>query len=199
MDFAVLMPAKVIIFIYSGIMYKKKCKLCGNDFIAKHNNTKYCSDTCRRIASNQQKRNWRQKHPEYYNEACNVLTDDFIHQLSTGAYTIESIPSYWRTREQETPGYVLSVAELYHNCNFLCEVSGRNGSVIHHLNSYHWDVDGRCDKNNMIVINRAIHNFFHFLYGYRNNTIEQFDEFLNIHFCTSISTILQNRGCYMCN
>lgn len=199
MVFAVLVHAKDIVFIYSDIMYKKKCKLCGQEFIAEYNNTKYCSDICRRIVSNQQKKKWREAHPQYHNTMSNIFTNDFIQQLQNGNYSLDIIPEYWHEREKETPGYVLAIGELYSCCNFICEVSGRNGSVIHHLNSYHWDIDNRCNKNNMIVLNKAIHNFFHFLYGYQNNTIEQFNEFLNIHFCTSIDTILKNRGCYLCN
>lgn len=195
MDYVVLIHVMVIVFIYSDTMYIKKCELCGKEFQTSYCQTKYCSDECKKTKQRQQAAQWRRNH----NELVNLFTPTFIEELRNNTYDYSHLSPYWRKRENESPGYVLSVAELYNNCQFTCEVTGYNGYTVHHLNGYHWDIEGRNDKNNMIVINTAIHDFFHLIYGNRYNTIEQFDEFLNIHFCTSIDTILNNRGVQFCN
>ena len=199
MAYAVQKHVMVIIYTYSDTMHKKKCKLCGNIFLTKYHQTKYCSEECKKRAVQKQKSEWNRRNPQYYNKMSNIFTKDFIEEVRNNTYDFNLLPEYWQKREKEAPGYLLSIAELYNDCNFTCEISGRSGSAVHHLNAYHWDIEGRCNKNNMIVINDSIHKFFHFLYGTRNNNIEQFNEFLNIHFCTSIDTILNNRGVRFCN
>ena len=178
-------------------MYSKECKECGKIFQTQYHMTKYCSSVCADKVKKRQKQKWNMNHPERNNKIRRILTDDVIEAIQKDEYDLTSLP-YWKTREEETPGYIKSIAILYKNCNFKCEITGQNGLVVHHLNSYHWDVDNRCNPNNMIVIHKAVHDFFHFLYGYNNNTIEQFDEFLNLHFCTSVDNIYNRRG-WICN
>ena len=49
--------------------------------------------------------------------------------------------------------------------------------MVHHLNSYHWDKEHRTDLDNGITITEEIHKLFHKIYGRKNNTKEQFEEF----------------------
>lgn len=171
-----------MIFMY------KKCKLCGKEFKLKSNAQKYCSEECSLIAY---KRHQGQAHYHSY------LTDDIVNYVLTDSYDITQLP--WMDREKEAPGYTKAVVKMYNDANFLCEITKAPNVVVHHLNSYHWDVSGRCDANNMIVINKTIHEFFHFLYGWSDNTIEQFNDFLNLHFGISMDIILKNRGVWVCN
>lgn len=63
--------------------------------------------------------------------------------------------------------------------NYTCQVTGKHGGNlnVHHLNAYHWDKEHRTDTNNGITISKEIHKLFHKIYGYKNNTKEQFEEF----------------------
>ena len=63
--------------------------------------------------------------------------------------------------------------------DYTCQVTGKRGTELncHHLNSYHWDKENRTNIDNGITILKDIHKLFHHIYGYKNNTKEQFEEF----------------------
>ena len=45
------------------------------------------------------------------------------------------------------------------------------------MKSYHWDKEHRTDIKNGITLSKEINELFHHIYGYKNNTKEQFKEF----------------------
>lgn len=47
----------------------------------------------------------------------------------------------------------------------------------HHLDGYNWCEEGRIDVDNGITLCEDCHKEFHSVYGYKDNTIEQFKEF----------------------
>ena len=72
----------------------------------------------------------------------------------------------WRKKVFERDGY---------KC-----VRCKNGGTLnaHHLNGYHWDVDGRFDVNNGVTLCVAHHREFHSKFGIKNNTKSQFEEYM---------------------
>lgn len=63
--------------------------------------------------------------------------------------------------------------------NYTCQVTKQKGGdlISHHLNSWHWCKERRFDISNCITITKEIHNLFHTIYGNKNNTESQFNEF----------------------
>ena len=59
-----------------------------------------------------------------------------------------------------------------------CVVCGStNKKVVHHLDGYANNPDKRTDVNNAVTLCECCHKEFHRIYGYGNNTKEQFKEF----------------------
>jgi hypothetical protein len=75
--------------------------------------------------------------------------------------------------------------EVFQRDDYTCIVCGRRGCSLeaHHLNGYHWAIDERFDVDNGVTLcfnchSQKVSGSFHSIYGNRNNTKEQFEEFL---------------------
>lgn len=60
----------------------------------------------------------------------------------------------------------------------ICNGKGKNNVLnAHHLNSWHWYIDGRFDVDNGVCLCPTHHEEFHKIYTYFNNTEEQYIEY----------------------
>lgn len=64
---------------------------------------------------------------------------------------------------------------------YTCNVCKKRGGdlVAHHLNGYHWSKKERYNLDNCITLCKKCHTNFHNIYGYKNNTKQQFIEYKN--------------------
>ena len=74
--------------------------------------------------------------------------------------------------------YTEFVKKVMQRDNYTCKCCGKHGGdlVVHHLDGYNWCVERRTDETNGITLCEACHKNFHSVYGYGNNTKEQFEE-----------------------
>ena len=77
------------------------------------------------------------------------------------------------------PGYSEFTQYVRLRDKFTCrKCSEPNSSVVHHLNSYHWDTENRVNPDNCVTLCAECHKEFHTRYGYRDNTRQQFEDYL---------------------
>lgn len=57
----------------------------------------------------------------------------------------------------------------------------------HHLNGYNWDIENRYNVENGVCLCSYHHYMFHSMYGYGNNTSDQFDDFIEYLYYVSHS------------
>lgn len=78
------------------------------------------------------------------------------------------------------PGYTRFRKDVMKRDCYTCQITGKRGGnlVVHHLNSYNWDKENRTNPDNGITLCEEIHRLFHSIYGYKNCTEEQFNDFL---------------------
>lgn len=78
------------------------------------------------------------------------------------------------------PDYTKFIKEVLKRDNYTCQVTGKRGGdlVVHHLYSYNKYPCLRTVIDNGITISKEIHKEFHEIYGYGDNTEEQFIDFL---------------------
>lgn len=76
--------------------------------------------------------------------------------------------------------YKVWVHSVMKRDSYTCQITGLKGGNLsaHHLDGWHWCIENRYNINNGITINKSIHELFHMIFGNRNNTKEQFTEFV---------------------
>lgn len=84
--------------------------------------------------------------------------------------------------ERHTIEYKQWVKEVLKRDNFTCQCCGssKSGTLrTHHLNGFDSFIEERTDINNGITLCEDCHKKFHNIYGYGNNTKEQYLEWIN--------------------
>lgn len=73
--------------------------------------------------------------------------------------------------------------QVYERDDYTCQCCGQRGGRLnaHHLDGYNWCVEGRFDVGNGVTLCEDCHKTFHKKYGYKNNTSQQFKEFMGGH------------------
>lgn len=107
-------------------------------------------------------------------------------------YTRDKAPNWGPglTQEQRAEGRKRRRPEQFYQwsravmakANYTCVLSGQKGDVCaHHLFNWADYPHLRYEPSNGICISRSLHKKFHQLYGKRNNTVGQFNDFMQNH------------------
>lgn len=87
-----------------------------------------------------------------------------------------NIPQAKRIKERDCLENILFTKNVLCRDNYICQKCGSKADVVHHLDGYNWCIDRRFDETNGISLCKTCHKNFHAMYGYGNNTENQFFE-----------------------
>ena len=142
---------------------ERACEYCGKKTIRKRSafNGKrftFCSTTC------------KNKHlSEYYVGANHPLYDPNITMME-------------RTLKRNYAEYRVWRKKVYERDNYTCQCcrDDKGGNLVaHHIVNYSSNKDKRTELSNGITLCETCHKSFHSQYGYRNNTKDQLETYLN--------------------
>ena len=88
-----------------------------------------------------------------------------------------------RLHSRKYPEYEKWRKEVYERDNYTCQKckSKRGGDLVaHHINGYHWDKDSRIEVDNGATLCEPCHKEFHATYGYGDNDLFQFAQFMDL-------------------
>lgn len=148
----------------------KNCEYCGVEFGIKPRRlktAKYCSNSCKDKAR--------------------------IGKPSTQRgvkFTQFSGENHWKWKggispQREKDRKTIEMREWRRGClsrdNFTCQKTGQRGGdlQVHHINNFSEFIELRTSIENGITLSKKSHEDFHKKYGYKNNTKEQLQEYLN--------------------
>lgn len=156
--------------------YDVKCDNCGKEIVKKQheidrNKHHYCSQECR--MEHQKITMLGSNNPNYGNKGL------FVGEKSPRWNS--NLTNEDRIQRRHILGYEEWKNQVKIRDNYTCTHCGKRGGDMHshHLNSYHWDIEGRADINNGVTLCEVCHKEFHSIYGNKNNTKEQFYEWNN--------------------
>lgn len=85
-------------------------------------------------------------------------------------------------KERTTFNYQKVHMQCFEKADFTCVICSQRGGDLnaHHLDSWSSYPEKRFDLDNLACLCEKCHKDFHTKYSYKNNTAEQFEEFLKI-------------------
>lgn len=155
-----------------------KCLQCGKKFsTSRYKVNKYKNHYCSKECSNKYK-------SIHLRGEGNPVYGKILHTIRG-----ENSP-HWKndlTQEEREngrciTGYGSFVLAVFRRDGFKCICCGYDKGkilVAHHLNGYNWDKENRINPNNAVTLCKNCHIEFHKIYGFGDNTKEQFIEFIN--------------------
>lgn len=124
---------------------------------------------------------------------CDLITE-FSYTVTISPYHYSTGPRKMRTtknkpslnkvsKPRQIPGYASWKQKVYQRDYGYCQCCGKreNYRAEHHIYSYHAHPELRTHIDNGITLCWDCHGEFHSIYGLRNNTLDQLQEFLRNH------------------
>ena len=113
-----------------------------------------------------------------YCQACSLTL--FNSGKNNSSYKIDKTDEE-REKGRCYPEYTMFIKKVLARDNYTCQCCGkeREDLEVHHLDSYDSCKEKRTDETNGITLCSNCHGNFHFIYGRGDNTIEQFEEWVD--------------------
>ena len=127
------------------------------------------------------------KHEDYKRKGGNAYMAKYAcpkcFEFPRGKYSPNWNPNLtqeYREQTRRVEGYLDWAKEVYKKDDYTCQCCNKRGGKLnaHHLDGYNWDKEHRVDVNNGTTLCEDCHKEFHHIYGYGNNTKEQYEEWI---------------------
>lgn len=188
-------------------VYTNTCIYCGKEFKTSHENQVYCSMDCKNKDYGKKhpgelshryskieckcyvcgktilrtKSQFEKYDRVYCSKECQSIDYGERLQKENNPHWNENKSDEERQDDRKYIEYNQWRESVYKRDNFTCQCCGDStgGNLnAHHLNSYNSDIEHRTAIENGITLCESCHKKYHKLYGYGNNTKEEFEEFM---------------------
>lgn len=179
-------------------MINKTCEYCGKEFKAKRNSIKFCSKECMGKSNIKPRTKYicdycgkeferlssqvNGKYNIYCSRECQSKGYGLKHRGENHHRYNPNLTNEDRDKTTTTLEYIEWRKLVFERDNYTCQCCGDNkgGNLNgHHLNSRDKFPQEKYNVNNGITLCETCHKEFHKIYGYGNNTKEQYNDFIN--------------------
>lgn len=167
--------------LINNTRHNHKCVDCGKEYTSGNKDSKLCNKCYHKIVGLNGRNNLIKKNANQYGKN--------NHMYGVHRYGKEN-PNYNPVKTDEEresqrclQGYEQWRDSVYERDKYTCQCCGYDkGHTLnaHHLDGYNWCVEKRTDVSNGITLCKDCHISFHKMFGNKNNTKEQFYEFINM-------------------
>ena len=162
---------------WKNTLITTKCSHCGKEIkvykykLEKHKN-QFCNREC-----------FRKFNSEFLKGPNNPVYGKKLYSIrgENSPHWKDELTEEDREHNRYDEGYRSFVLGVFRRDNFICQCCGYDKGkilVAHHLNSYNTHKEQRTDINNGITLCNKCHTEFHKKYGYGDNTLEQYNDFI---------------------
>ena len=120
--------------------------------------------------------NKRNHNGKYY---CNKCANSIFNSGENNHFCILLLIDEERELQRSYPKYIEFIKRVMVRDNYTCQCCKKelnHDGIVHHLDGYDWCKEKRTDESNGITLCTNCHKNFHSIYGFGNNTKEQFYE-----------------------
>lgn len=169
--------------------YKSNCVTKGTSINVKISDISKGSHVPIHVICDNCEKEYKIPYKQYYKENRNGKV--FCHSCANTLFISGENHGNWnfdktveeRQDERKYPEYTEFVKKVLIRDNYICRVCGvkinkDTQAAVHHLDGYNWSIEKRIDVSNGICLCGKCHESFHSIYGYGNNTKEQFEEWI---------------------
>jgi 5-methylcytosine-specific restriction endonuclease McrA len=179
-------------------LIKKICEYCNKEFTAKKNSIRFCSRDCSNKSRIKPRAKYicahcgkeferlssqvNGKYDIYCSTECQNKGYGLRHRGENHHRYNPNLTDEDRGKTTTTLEYIEWRKSVFKRDNYTCQCCGdsKGGNLNgHHLNSRDMYPQEKYDVNNGITLCDKCHKDFHHIYGYGNNTKEQYSEFIH--------------------
>ena len=114
-------------------------------------------------------------------KSCGCIQKETMHEIRWNHNLTQEEREANRHREMAFPGLHLWRKEVYKRDGWVCQACDdktHNGIVAHHKDGWGICKERRLEVSNGVTLCKKCHKEFHDAYGWKNNTVSQWDKFI---------------------
>jgi len=153
-------------------------KECHNKYMKKQDYKEYTCSNCNSIFKKNRLHQLKNKELPFCSKECANKYNGKKHRREKHHNFNKNLTDEERTQRRDTYDNIKWRRSIFKRDNYTCRICKKKGHLnAHHLENYSTNKEKRFCLDNGVTLCKECHKLFHSIFGYKNNTASQFNEF----------------------